>query len=600
MQLSNHTYTNLYPTINYIPLQDYDSMSDVDIRDTLNERFNAINFHENRINKSLLNLAISNPRHLNEFFSRYSGYVYYKKFQYPVASEYSFRDYFNNEAVDPAINGNWIVFSCNDAGRCEPTDYLILLFDYTGELIKPHNYKIRNLQSGLTIYVRKTDLYNNNIVVANHNAALLSNDYTLKVVVIKKKNVTNDLRFVSKTYTDSNIFNFTNIDMITLSPLVDTNYYTVFKKVPTDEFYRPVHRKNYNVVVTDENKLSFNINEDIVADTEFLFMNTLDYNELNIVLNNLNIIDYTEEYFNYELINDKIDYTRIDNSINTNGNLKRIPLVTRLGDLTYPLAFKRVYDTYLWVNGLKLTPGVDYFIDYTDVNDIYPPSIVLCEDQDFPIDNYSHIRLILNQPYHPKNLCAYFDNIHEKGFVDFEKDIVSYSAKQASLCFSDGKFVSSDDIEILSSNLLHIKNIDTRRKFEYNFNYLVNPDVSTIVDYFNDYESDLDKFIRYSGYNKNIIEDYVEFNNLDYTLTDQFYNSLSCSCASTNFSRYVNIEVDRSNTYFTGYVLKVTGLRLNDNLVVLDSNRTNNDDVKIINSNRTNNNCVLIIDCNER
>ena len=648
MQLSNHTYTNLYPTINYIPLQDYDSMSVGDIRDTLNDKFNSINFHENRINKSLLNLAISNPRHLNEFFSRYSGYVYYKKFQYPVANEYSFRDYFNNEAVNPAIDGGWIVFSCNDAGRCEPTDYLILIFDYTGKLIKPYNYKIRNLQSGLTIYVRKTGLYNNSVVVANHNAELLSEDYTLKVVVIKKKNVTNDLRFVSKTYVDSNVFDTTIDDMNTLTPLLDTNYYAVFKKTLIDNFYRPVHRKKYNTVVTDENMLSFTINEDIETDTTFLFMNTLDYSELNIIFNvnnsnELVITDFSEDYYNYNLINNKIDYTNLISQYTDNGNIKRIPLVTKIGDDYYPIPFKRVYDTYLWVNGLKLTPGVDYFIDYTEpvssnnsnniyvdnltstsividnlsstttiidglggsinnVNDYgdYPPSIVLCEDQNFPIDNYTHIRLVLNQPYHPKNLCAYFDNIHEKGFINFEKDIVSYSAKQANLSFSDGKFVSSDDIEILSSNLLHVKNIDTKRKFEYNFNYLINPDVSTMVDYFNDYESDLDKFIRYSGYNKNIINDYVDFNNLDYTLTDQFYNSLSCSCASTNFSRYVNIEVDRTNTYFTGYVLKVTGLRLNDDIVVLDGYRTNNDDIKIIDSNRVNNNCVLVIDCNER
>lgn len=590
---TNYTYTNLYPTINYIPLQDYDLMDETNIRDTLNEKFSSINHQENKINRSLLNIAISNPKYLNEFFSRYSGHVFYKKFQYPIASDYSYRDYFNNEAVHVDINSNWIVFPCNEAGRCEESEYLILIFDYQGKLIAPYNYKIRNLQSGLTLYVRKNDLYTNTIL-ANHNAELLSKDYTLKVVVIKKKNVTENLRYISKPYIGSDTFDFNLIDMNNIKPLIDTNYYSVFKKTLGDIYYRQVHRTKYNTIVTDSKLLSFTINETISNNTDFIFLNTIDYSELNIKTNidssnNLTIIDYNSKHFNYDLIQSQYDSL---------GYVNRIPLVTKIGSNYYPLPFKRVYDIYLWVNGIKLTPGVDYFIDYNDEDNINPPSIVLCEDQHFPLDNHTHIRIILNQPYHPKNLCAYFDSINNKGVVNFERDVVSYSAFNANLAFSNGRFVSSDQIEVLSNNILAINNLTTNRRFEYNFNYLVNPDVSNLVNYFNNYEPDLNKFIRYSGYSKNIVEDYVEYNNINYTLSDTYINTLACTCASSNFSRYVNIEVDRSNTYISGYVLKVTGLRLNNNVAVFKCKRTRNDEtLKIINCKRTNNDCVLVLDC---
>lgn len=590
---TNYTYTNLYPTINYIPLQDYDLMDETNIRNTLNEKFASINHQENKINRSLLNIAISNPKYLNEFFSRYSGHVFYKKFQYPIASDYSYRDYFNNEAVHVDINSNWIVFPCNEAGRCEESEYLILIFDYQGKLIAPYNYKIRNLQSGLTLYVRKNDLYTNTIL-ANHNAELLSKDYTLKVVVIKKKNVTENLRYISKPYIGSDTFDFNLIDMNNIKPLIDTNYYSVFKKTLGDIYYRQVHRTKYNTIVTDSKLLSFTINETISNNTDFIFLNTIDYSELNIKTNidssnNLTIIDYNSKHFNYDLIQSQYDSL---------GYVNRIPLVTKIGSNYYPLPFKRVYDIYLWVNGIKLTPGVDYFIDYNDEDNINPPSIVLCEDQHFPLDNHTHIRIILNQPYHPKNLCAYFDSINNKGVVNFERDVVSYSAFNANLAFSNGRFVSSDQIEVLSNNILAINNLTTNRRFEYNFNYLVNPDVSNLVNYFNNYEPDLNKFIRYSGYSKNIVEDYVEYNNINYTLSDTYINTLACTCASSNFSRYVNIEVDRSNTYISGYVLKVTGLRLNNNVAVFKCKRTRNDEtLKIINCKRTNNDCVLVLDC---
>lgn len=505
---TNYTFTNLYPTINYIPLQDYDLMDEANIRDSLNSKLASINFQENKINKSLLNIAISNPKYLNEFFSRYSGHVFYKKFQYPIASDYSYRDYFNNEGVHVDINSNWIVFPCNEAGRCEETDYVILIFDYEGKLIAPYNYKIRNLQSGLTIYVRKNDLYTNDIL-ANHNSELLSENYTLKVVVIKKKNVTNNVRYVSKTYSASSVFDFNNSDMNTISPLIDTNYYSVFKKITGDNYYRQVHRTQYNTIVTDNNLLSFNITESISPSTEFLFYNTIDYSELNIETNIaatvLTITDLGSKHFNYDLLQAQYDDV---------GYVNRIPLVTKVGLDYLPLPFKRVYDIYLWVNGIKLTPGVDFFIDFNDVNNINPPSIVLCEDKHFPLEDHCHIRIILNQPYHPKNVFAYFDSIGEKGTVFFEKDIISYSAKNANLSFSNGKFVSSDQIEVLSSNILAIRGLTTNRRFEYNFNYLVTPDVSSVVDYFNDYETELDKFIRYSGYDSKIIDDYIAYHSL--------------------------------------------------------------------------------------
>ena len=641
---TNYTYTNLYPTINYIPLQDYDLMDEANIRYTLNEKLTSINFQENKINRSLLNIAISDPKYLNEFFSRYSGHMFYKKFQYPIASDYSYRDYFNNEAVHVDINANWIVFPCNEAGRCEEDEYLILVFDYEGRLIAPYNYKIRNLQSGLTVYVRKNDLYTNT-VLANYDSELLSNRYTLKVVVIKKKNVTENLRYVRRLnsggVTNNFIIDFTEAEMTYLQPLIDTNYYSLFKKKDTDQYYRPVHRVNYNTIVTDNKLLSFSVNETVDASTDFIILDTIDYSELNITTdingsNELVVTDHGSKLFNYDLL--EAQYSEM-------GYVDRIPLVTKIDGVYYPLPFKRVYDIYLWVNGIKLTPGVDYFIYYytpvtsvtSDYNiivddlasaDIYvddlasaniiiddlgaspntgiipisiscPPSIVLCEDKHFPLDSNTHIRVILNQPYHPKNLCAYFDNINNKGPVDFERDIVSYSANSANLAFSNGRFVSSDQIEILNNSLLTINNLTTNRRFEYNFNYLVNPDVSSMVDYFNNYESDLNKFIRYSGYSGNIINDYILYNNITNTLSDTYINELACTCASSNFSRFVNIEIDRSNTYQNGYVLLVTGLRLNNDKAVFDCRRTiSNGNIKHINCNRPTNDCVLVIDCN--
>lgn len=626
---TNYTYTNLYPTINYIPLQDYDLMDEVNIRDSLNSKLFSINHQENRINRSLLNIAISNPKYLNEFFSRYSGYVYYKKFQYPIASDYSYRDYFNNEAVHVDINSNWIVFSCNEAGRCEEDQYLVLIFDYEGKLVAPYNYKIRNLQSGLTVYVRKNDLYTDS-VLANYNSELLSENYTLKVLVIKKKNVTENLRYVEKSITTSavtyldnlssnniyldnlssnniyldnltglsssiiNNIDLSNNEMNTILPLIDINYYTIFKKISGDIYYRQLHRSDYNTIVTDNNRLSFNILEDILNDTNYIIMNTIDYSELNIVTNIdagiLSIIDQGSKHFNHDLIQSQFDDV---------GYVNRIPLVTKIGSKYMPLAFKRVYDIYMWVNGIKLTPGVDFFIDFNDDNNTNPPSIVLCEDQQFPLDNNTHIRIILNQPYHPKNLCAYFDNINDKGSVDFERDIVSYSVNGANLAFSNGRFVSSDQIEVLNNSLLMINNLTTNRRFEYNFNYLVNPDVSNLVDYFNNYESDLNRFIRYSGYSGSIINDYITYNNVIYTLSDTYINGLACTCASSNFSRFVNIEVDRSNIYNNGYVLLVTGLRLNNNIATFDCRRlTPNNNLKYINCTRQNNDCVLVLNCN--
>ena len=584
---TNYTYTNLYPTINYIPLQDYDLMDEANIRDTINNRLTSINHQENRINRSLLNIAISNPKYLNEFFSRYSGHIFYKKFQYPIALDYSHRDYFNSEAVPSGVNANWIVFSCNEAGRCEEMDYVILIFDSQGRLIAPYNYKIRNLQSGLTIYVRKRDLYNNKIL-ANINAELLSENYTLKVVVLKKKNVTDVLRYVSKTYSDSNIFDFVGGDMNTISPLIDTNYYSLFKKVIGDTYYRQVHRTQVNTILTDNNLLSFNILEYITPNTEFLFYNTIDYSELNIYTNVdndiLTITNYNSKHFNYDLIQSQYDDV---------GYVSRIPLVTKIGNDYFPLPFKRVYDIYLWINGIKLTPGVDYFINYNNVNDINPPSIVLCENQHFPISTNAHIRIILNQPYHPKNLCAYFDTINSRGIVNFERDIVSYSAFNANLAFSNGRFISSDQIQVINNNILAIDNLITNRRFEYNFNYLVNPDVSNIVNYFNNYESDLDKFIRYSNYDSNIINDYITYNNIS-NIVD---NNTDCDISTNIFYNFVNIVVDKSNTYIIGQVLEVTGSGLDNSTATFNCNRNDNNDLKVIDCNRGNNNCVLVLDC---
>jgi len=634
MQLSNYTYTNLYPTINFLPLQDYDLLDESNIKKTLNDRFYSINFQENKINKSLLNIAISNPKYLNEFFSRYSGPIFYKKFQYPIASDYSYRDYFNNEAVHMDVNSNWIVFPCNEAGRCEETDYIILIFDYEGKLVAPYNYKIRNLQSGLTIYVRKKDLYTN-IALANYNAQLLSDKYTLKVVVIKKKNVTEKVRYIKKTIYASDVITvddlissrldiddlsaedivtddligrngtyYANLDlsqdetnMINLSrikPILDTNYYTVFKKEnrgTSDIYHRQLHRVNYNTILTDNYKLSFNLLGNVLYDTEFLIMNTIDYSELNIIANvsgvDLLITDVGSKFFNYDLLVEQ--YT-------ASGFVNRIPLVTKIDNEYYPLPYKRVYDIYLWINGIKLTPGVDFFIDYNQYNDSSPPSIVLCDDKLIPVTNNSHIRIILNQPYHPRNLCAYFDTIGDKGTVDFENDIVSYSAKMANLAFSNGKFVSSDQIEILNSGILAIKGLNTSRRFEYNFNYLVNSDISDMVDYFKDYETDLNKFIRYSGYSKNIINDYIDYNHLTNNLSNEFINTLACLCASTNFSRFVNIEIDRTGGVFR---LVVTGLRLNNETAIFNGERKiHNTNIKYIKGDRENNDCLLVINCN--
>ena len=596
---TNYTYTNLYPTINYSPIQDYDLMDEANIRDTLNSRLASINFQENKINKSLLNIAISNPKYLNEFFSRYSGIYEYKKFVYKKASDYLFSSWFNSEAVHSSISNpvndlnRYVVFYCTNFGAIEEKDFVILVFDSSGKLIPFYNYIVKNISSGLVLYVRAYDKYDTSLVVGLVDSNELNNTYTLKVVVLKKKNsvdITN--RFISKVASASQVngttFNFDNLDTNKVIPIIDTNYYSLFKKIPNDTKYRQVYRENYNFFFSDQKLLGLNISEPIVANTEYIINNTIDYYELDVIYdyNGTTLTIVTQNIYN------NIDIESIGGDVNFN----YIPLIRTDGK---PISFKRVYDIYLWINGYKLTPGVDFFIQYNNTDSLRPPSITLCENKKFPIGDNQHIRLIINQPYHPKNLCAYFDNITDKGVIDFGKDIVSYSAKGVSLCFSDGKFVSPEDITVINNTILHINKLNTNRRFEYNFNYLVSEDVNYIVDEFNNYESDLDKFIRYSNYTGDVINDYLLYNNIEYTLESYYDNIYSSDCASNNFIRFVNVEVDYTNIYRDGYNLIITSRRKDDSGFILDCNYDVNYANDVIFDCNTNADITNIYDANE-
>lgn len=95
----------------------------------------------------------------------------------------------------------------------------------------------------------------------------------------------------------------------------------------------------------------------------------------------------------------------------------------------------------------------------------------------------------------------------------------------------------------------------------------------------------------------------MDFNYNDYILSDTYINELGCTCASSNFNRYVNVEIDRSgyhnSTYDHGYVLKVTGLRLNNQVAVFDCRRLiPNSNLKLLDCRRDNIDCILVINCN--